>query len=290
MTARSEVPASFRSSSARPGSIALIRIGIRETLSRRRLIAYLVRADLKKSGADTVLGNVWWIIDPLLQMLVYFVLVGVILNRGAGTPDYPLFIFAAILPWKWFESTVRDGASAVVRSERLVKQIYFPKLVLPFAATISGVAHFAFGLIPLALLIAFAYPERASPWILLLPVVAFVQLVFSLAVATGLAAVNVFYRDIGNLAHHLLRFWFYLSPALYGLDEVAKLSEQHRIVAVWFTLNPWTYLLGAYRDLIYYGRPPEGGPLLVVLLLSIVLLAIAILVFKRLEPSFAKVL
>jgi len=290
VTARSEVPASFRSSSVRPGSLALIRIGIRETLSRRRLIAYLVRADLKKSGADTVLGNVWWIVDPLLQMLVYYVLVGVILNRGAGTPDYPLFIFAAILPWKWFDSTVREGASAVVRSERLIKQIYFPKLVLPFAATISGIAHFAFGLIPLTLLIVIAYPERASAWLLLIPVVAFVQLVFSLAVATTLGAVNVFYRDIGNLANHLLRFWFYLSPALYGLDEVAKLSEKHRIVDIWFTLNPWTYLLGAYRDLIYYGRPPEWGPLLVVLLVSFVLLALAILLFKRCEPSFAKVL
>ena len=290
VTARSEVPASFRSSSVRPGSLALIRIGIRETLSRRRLIAYLVRADLKKSGADTVLGNVWWIVDPLLQMLVYYVLVGVILNRGAGTPAYPLFIFAAILPWKWFDTTVRDGTRSVVSSERLVKQIYFPKLVLPFAATISGIAHFAFGLIPLTLLIVIAYPERASAWLLLIPVVAFVQLVFSLAVATTLGAVNVFYRDIGNLANHLLRFWFYLSPALYGLDEVAKLSEQHRIVNVWFTLNPWTYLLGAYRDLIYYGRPPEWGPLLVVLLVSVVLLGLAILVFKRAEPSFAKVL
>jgi lipopolysaccharide transport system permease protein/teichoic acid transport system permease protein len=290
VTARSEVPSSFRSSSVRPGSLALIRIGVRETLSRRRLIAYLVRADLKKSGADTLLGNVWWIVDPLLQMLVYYVLVGVILNRGAGTPDYPLFIFAAILPWKWFESTVRGGASSVVRSERLVKQIYFPKLVLPFAATISGIAHFAFGLIPLTLLIVLAYPERASPWILLIPVVAFVQLVFSLAVATTLGALNVFYRDIGNLAHHLLRFWFYLSPALYGLEEVAKLSANHRLVDVWFTLNPWTYLLGSYRDLIYYGRPPEWGPLLVVLLVSVLLLGLAILAFKRLEPSFAKVL
>ncbi len=288
MTARSEVPASFRSSSVRPGSLALIRLGIRETLSRRRLIAYLVRADLKKSGADTLLGNVWWIIDPLLQMLVYYVLVGVILQRGG--PDYPLFILAAILPWKWFESTVRDGVGSVATQERLVKQIYFPKLVLPFATTVSGIVHFAFGLIPLTALMVIAYPERASLWVLLIPVVAVVQLVFSLAVATALAAVNVFYRDIGNLSRHLLRFWFYLSPALYGLEEVTKLAKNHEGVAFWYAINPWTYLLGGYRDLIYYGRAPEWGPLLVVLLVSLVLLALAILLFKRLEPSFAKVL
>ncbi len=129
VTASSEVPSSFRSSAVRPGSLALIRIGITETLSRRRLIAYLVRADLKKSGADTLLGNLWWIVDPLLQMLIYYVLVGVILKRGAGTPDYPLFIFTAILPWKWFTEATQGGVNSVTGAERLIKQIYFPKLV-----------------------------------------------------------------------------------------------------------------------------------------------------------------
>ena len=76
--------------------------GIREVLSRRRLIAYLVRADLRKTGADTLLGNLWWFIDPLLQMLVYVIFVGIILQRGAS-PDYPLFVLCAILPWKWFD-------------------------------------------------------------------------------------------------------------------------------------------------------------------------------------------
>jgi lipopolysaccharide transport system permease protein len=223
-------------------------------------------------------------------MLIYWVLVGLILNRGAGTPDYPLFIFAAILPWKWFESTARDGVNSVVVQERLVKQIYFPKLVLPFAATVSGIVNFAFGLIPLFGLLVFAYPDRASLWILLIPVVAFVQLVFSLAVATALAAANVFYRDIGNLSRHLIRFWFYLSPTLYGVAQVDKLSEQHQLAGIWFAINPWTYLLDAYRSLIYEGQPPDWGPLVVVLLVSIVLLALAILFFKRLEPSFAKVL
>jgi ABC-type polysaccharide/polyol phosphate export permease len=290
VTDRSEVPASFRSSSVRPGSLALIRLGVRETLSRRRLIAYLVRADLKKTGADTLLGNVWWVIDPLLQMLVYWILVSVILKRGSGTPDYPLFIFAAILPWKWFEITVREGGLSVVDREKLIKQIYFPKLVLPFGATLSGIVNFAFGLIPLLGMMLLLYPHRITPWLLLIPVVAVVQLVFSLAVATALGALNVFYRDIGNLSRHLLRFWFYLSPALYGADQVASLSGSHQVADIWFTLNPWTYLLNAYRDLIYYGQAPDWAALTVVLLASSVLLALCILLFKRLEPSFAKVL
>jgi ABC-type polysaccharide/polyol phosphate export permease len=288
VAARSEVPSSFRSSSVRPGPLALIRIGIRETLSRRRLIAYLVRADLKKTGADTLLGNVWWIIDPLLQMLIYYVLVGVILGRGGV--DYPLFILSAILPWKWFESTVRGGVTSVTSGERLIKQIYFPKLVLPIAAGFSGVVGFAFGLIPLVALLVFAYPAHLSAWLLAIPIIAAVQFLFSMAVAIAASAANVFYRDIGNLTRHVLRFWFYLSPTLYGLDQVAKMSGQHQIARIWFEINPFTHLLGSYRNVIYDGTAPDWIGLLVLALASLVLLAFATLFFKRVEPTFAKVL
>jgi lipopolysaccharide transport system permease protein/teichoic acid transport system permease protein len=287
------VPSSFRSSSVRPGPLALIRLGITESLSRRRLIAYLVRADLKRKGADTLLGNVWWVVDPLLQMLVYWLLVGVIMGRGSY-PDYPLFIFAAILPWKWFASTIGDGLHSVVGQERLIKQIYFPKLVLPVAASMAGVANFAFGLIPLFGLLILLYSSHISPWLLALPLVAAVQLLFSTGLAILVSAGNVFYRDIGNISRHLLRFWFYLSPVLYGIDMVGRLSENHPtlepIVTAWFKINPMAYILTAYRDLIYYGRAPDWGALVVIAGLSLLTIALAILFFKRAEPSFAKVL
>ena len=288
MTARSEVPAQFRSSAKQPGPIGLIKVGITETLSRRRLISYLVRADLRKSGADTLLGNLWWVIDPLLQMLVYWVFVGVILGRGG--PTYPLFIFAAILPWKWFDSTVKDGVSAVVRQERLIKQIYFPKLVLPVAGSLSGVVSFAFGLIPLLGMMLLLYPGNLSPWLLLIPVISAVQLLFSGAIAIAVSSLNVFYRDLGNLTRHVLRFWFFLSPTLYGIEEVTAIAEKYPIAQVWFTINPWTYLIGSYRNVIYYGEAPMWGGLLVVTGASLVMGALAILLFKRVEPAFAKVL
>jgi ABC-type polysaccharide/polyol phosphate export permease len=97
MAVASEVPSTFRSSAIRPGPIALVRLGFGELAARRRLIRYLVQADLKKKGSDTLLGNVWWVIDPLLQMVVYLILVTVIFDRKI--PDYPLFLFGAILPW-----------------------------------------------------------------------------------------------------------------------------------------------------------------------------------------------
>lgn len=290
MTARSEAPSSFRSSSVRPGPLALIRLGITETLSRRRLIVYLVRADLKKHGADTLLGNIWWVVDPLLQMLVYWLLVGVILQRGGATAAFPLFIFAAILPWKWFDSTVKAGVTSVTGHERLIKQIFFPKLVLPLSASMSGVVNFAFGLIPLVGMMLLIYPDHLSPWLVLIPVIAAVQLLFSTGFAVLLAAVNVFYRDVGNLSRHLLRFWFYLSPALYSTAQVQSIADKHEIVGLWFKINPWTYLFGSYRDVIYEGRPPEWSGLAIITLGSLLLLAFAIWCFKRVEPSFAKVL
>ena len=288
MAAASEVPASFRSSAVRPGPVALVRDGFREVISRRRLIRYLVQADLRKTGADAVLGNIWWVVDPLLQMLVYVVLVSVIFRHSQ--PDYALFVFSAILPWKWFTSGVQDGTASVVAMERLIKQINFPKIVLPVGSVVAGVAHFAFGLIPLAILMALFYPHRFSIWLVAIPAIAFVQLLFTLPVAIVLGAINVFYRDIGNLSRHLLRLWFYLSPALYPPELLSNIGEKFPLAGKLMELNPWAVLFTAYHDVIYAGIAPNWLSLAGVAGMSIGLLALATLVFKRLEPTFAKVL
>ncbi|HEX2755116.1 MAG TPA: ABC transporter permease [Candidatus Limnocylindrales bacterium] len=268
--------------------MTLVRLGIGELLSRRRLIRYLVQADLKKKGADTLLGNIWWVIDPLLQMLIYVVLVSVIFDKGEK--DYPLFIFCAILPWKWFTSSVNEGISSVVGMERLIKQINFPKLVLPVAGVMAGVANFFFGLIPLGVLIALFYPSHATTYLVLIPVVAFVQLLFTLPIAIVLSAINVFYRDVGNLSRHVLRLAFYVSPGIYSILLIQKAAEKYPVLGPFILGNPWTILFTSYRDVIYEGRAPDWAGLGALSLISLVMLALAILIFKRLEPTFAKVL
>lgn len=279
---------SFRSTALRPSSLGLLVEAWRETWSRRRLIRYLVQADLKKKGADTVLGNIWWVLDPLLQMMVYVVLVTLIFQRRI--PDYPLFLFAAILPWKWFSSSVGDAINSVVGRERLVKQIQFPKLVLPVASTMAGIVNFAFGLIPLAGLLVFLYAERISPTLVLIPLIAAVQLAFTLAFSFVLAALNVFYRDIANLSRHLLRLWFFMSPALYSLDDVRSVTPAAPLIGRLMSLNPFAVLLESYRSVIYRGTMPDWAGLAALLAVSLGLLAVGTLVFKRLEPAFAKVL
>ncbi len=273
---------------ARRGFIATLRDTAGEISTRRRLILYLVRADLKKRGADTVLGNLWWVIDPLLTMLVYVVLISIVLNVDIDA--YPLFIFAAILPWKWFSSSIADAVTCITTRERVIKQVAFPKIVLPMSVAVGGVASFVFGLVPLVAMLVFLYPNHLSGWILLLPVIAAVQFVFTTGVAVLASAVTVFYRDIGNVATHVLRLWFYLSPALYDAERATKHLQGQPILLTIYNLNPFVALFGSYRNVIYSGSPPAWDLLAVVLAESFVLIVVAVLIFRRLEPAFAKVI
>lgn len=287
---------SIRHSSAGLSSLALLRQGVVDILSRRRLVRYLVQAEMKKRGSDTFLGNLWWILDPILQMVVYVIFVSVIARRPA--PDYPLFIFAAIVPWKWFSAVINDATTSVIRQDRLIRQIAFPKLVLPMATTTAGVVGFMWGLIPLMALLLL-HPHRLSEMILWIPVIAAVQFVFTIAVAVLVSAANVFFRDLGNAAGHLLRLWWFLSPGLYSLSDLNDMNvvQENPIIGTLAGLNPFAVLFEAYR-IVIYGTPDGLGPtqppdlvaLGILLLGSLVLLAACTIFFKRVEPDFAKVL
>ena len=295
MSASSEVPAAFRNAAGNPGPIALVREGIADILSRRRLVRYLVQADVHKRGADTVLGNIWWVLDPLLQMLVYVVFVTII--RVTTQPDYPLFVFSAILPWKWFSASVTDATTSIVSQDQLIKQIQFPKIVLPVAAATAGIVSFAFGTVALGLLML-AFSDRITPWLLFIPLIAVVQFVFTLAVSFLVAAGNVFFRDLGNVVGHLLRLWWFLSPGLYSLASLdqLKIFRDNPVLKTIANANPFAILFESYRTVIYgtAGAPPSGPPnmqlLAILLVASLVFLAFTTMVFKRLEPNFAKVI
>jgi ABC-type polysaccharide/polyol phosphate export permease len=266
----------------RPSVIGLIREGASDLISRRRLIAYLVGADLKRTHADTVLGQLWWILDPLIQMGIYFILVQIIFQRSV--PDYPLFLFAAILPWKWFTTTLGDATNAVTGRQNLLRQVQFPKIILPTAAVTASTVSFLIGLLALGLVYLF-YLERLSPWVVLVPAIAFVQFVFTLALAIALSAVNAFYRDVQNVLTHALRLWFYLSPVLYSLDHIGNKQAETIL-----SLNPFSVLLTSYRNVTWGETAPDSIGLLLVLGGSIVLLAGVIALFKRVEPAFARIL
>jgi lipopolysaccharide transport system permease protein/teichoic acid transport system permease protein len=261
----------------------LIAQGYRDLVGRRRLIRFLVGADLKRTHTDTIVGRLWWILDPLLQMGVYWILVALIFERD--TPDFPLFLFAAILPWKWFSTTMNDAMLSVTGHESLIRQLAFPKLVLPTASVVAGFVSFGFGLVALAFVYLF-YLDRLSAWVLVVPVIAGVQFLFTLAIAIVAAAANAFYRDVQNVLRHGLRLWFYMSPALYTLQDLPPDSTIRQVLS----LNPFSVLFDSYRAVTWGTSAPDWGGLLILTIVSLGLLAVALALFKRVEPAFAKIL
>ena len=279
-----EAIASPRPSIPRRGAVALVRTGIGEMLGRRRLTRYLVGAELKRTHADTAFGQIWWILDPILQMAVYFILFAVFLKTNI--PDYPLFLFVAILPWKWFSTTLNEATLSITGRQSLIRQVQFPKIVLPTSGVIAGTVSFGFGLIALGIVYLF-YLDRLSLWVLCLPLIAVVQFTFTLAMGILFSSLNAFFRDVQNVMSHALRLWFYLSGALIPL---AAIEDSHPQLFAILSLNPFAVLLKAYRAVTYGSTAPDWIGLGLVFLFSIGLLLVAIYLFKRAEPAFARIL
>jgi lipopolysaccharide transport system permease protein len=305
MQIASDAPATFRSSARRPGSIELLGTAVREVMSRRRLIRYLVGAEIKKKGTDTVLGNVWWVLDPLISLLVYVFVMTVVFARNQQ--DFAVFLLAAMIPFKWFTGTVSDSVTSVSSQSQLIKQIQFPKVVLPIVVNGAGLVNLAFGMLVLFSVVALLFTSHLSIMILWVPVIAAIQLVLMLGLSMILSALTVFYRDIGIIIGHLLRLLFYVAPILWTFGaESGRGAGIHQAVGdVGFTIlryNPISVLLESYRTAIYGETTPGGGwtqatgaamdvpGLIWVLAFSVVIAVLGTILFKRLEPAFAKVL
>jgi lipopolysaccharide transport system permease protein/teichoic acid transport system permease protein len=250
------------------------------TLRYRPLIRYLVSSSLRTQNTGTIFGHLWWLLDPLLLMLVYVVLIDVVLERGGE--NYPLFVFIAVVAWKYFAATSRNAMALTVGKERLMRQVAFPKAVLPLSSVIAGTIHFGFALVVVVLFaVPFGvYPHVTLPLVLL---VASVQLVLTLSVSLFLSALNVFLRDVQNLSEYAFRMWFYLSPGLYAVSAV---PEKYREI---YELNPFATLFPAYHAVLLDHSMPDLTALGLVAAFAVAVLVAASVFFVRLEPSFTKV-
>ncbi len=321
-----EAPAAFRSSNDRPGPIALIRNAVTDVWSRRRLIRYMVRADVKKRGVNTVLGNVWWVLDPLITMLIYVLVMTVIFQRS--TPDFPLFLLSAMVPFKWFTATVGNSTTAVTGKQSLITQIMFPKIILPVTLSLSQIVSFLFGMAVLLFVWFFAYHDHVTWQVVWVPLIMVVQYTFVLGWTFIFSAITVFYRDVGIVIGHFMRLLFWVSPILWSFMEVAgrgamlqrgldgierNLGLPSGVLFGLISLNPVSLLIESYRKVIYGGLthidvvdaatgetstrlvwtdavPPDFEMLAIIFTSGIVIILIGTVIFKRLEPAFAKVL
>jgi lipopolysaccharide transport system permease protein len=252
----------------------------------RRLIVRLARAELQRENARLVLGSFWWVADPLLQMIVYSILVGLLLGRTAD--DYPLFVLTALVAWKGIASTASAACNAIIGNERIVRQLVFPRVVLPAARIASQGWRLAVALGVMVALMLLVWPHRISPALLWLPVLFVVQLVFIVPFAVVLSAATVFVRDLANLVRHLLRLAMYLSPVLYGFEDAGQRLPD--ALADVYRLNPLALLLDGYRNVAYDGQPPDIASLLLPLGVGLILLGPALAWFRKVEPRFGKML
>ena len=271
----------------RRGSIGTIIESLSSLVERRRLVWYLTVSEVRNKGTNSLLGNVWWFLDPALQLFVYFLLVSVIFKQDQ--PAILLFLGAAILPWKWFTAALASATTSVRGREQVMRQIAFPHIVLPTASVLASVVNFLFALIPLAALYVI-YPDRLTPWALAVLPVAFVQLLWTIPAVITLSAVAIFFRDISNFIPHGLRIWFYLSPALFPIETLRAIGARHPWFNFFVDINPFTWIFSGYRDALYYGRSPEWGALIILALASLPVILLTMYFFRRVSPLFVKVL
>jgi ABC-type polysaccharide/polyol phosphate export permease len=252
----------------------------------RHLVIDLARAELRRENARLVFGALWWVADPLLQMIVYTILVSVVFARTL--PDYPIFVLGALMAWKGFSASVSTGCTAITGNERVVRQLAFPRIVLPVARLAAQLWRLAVALVVMVVLMVLVWPERVSPALVWLPILAVVEIAFLLPFVIALSAATVFVRDLANLTRHLMRLALYLSPVLYGLDQL--LVRVPEPVAVFYQLNPVALLLEAYRDVAYHGTAPATTSLLLPVGVAFLLLPPALAWFGRVERHFGKLL
>jgi ABC-type polysaccharide/polyol phosphate export permease len=258
---------------------------------------------------------VWWVLDPLISLMVYVFVMSVVFARDQ--PEFGVFLLSAMIPFKWFTGTVSDSVTAVVSQGQLIKQIQFPKIVLPIVSNGAGLVNLGVGMLVLfgIVLVWPGYAPHLTLMVLWVPIIAAIQAVLMLALSLFLSAFTVFYRDIGIVMGHLLRLLFYVAPILWSFEaESGRGSAIHKAVGdVPFSIlrdNPVAILLESYRKAIYGvpylevnaaghtvagWRPATFGDMDVValglvLIGSLLLLVVGTITFKRLEPAFAKVL
>jgi lipopolysaccharide transport system permease protein len=271
----------------RRGSIGTILESLASLVERRRLVWYLTISEIRNKGTNSLLGNVWWFLDPALQLFVYFLLVSVIFQQAQ--PAILLFLGSAILPWKWFTAALASATTSVRGREQVMRQIAFPHIVLPTASVLASVGNFLFALVPLGALYLL-YPDRLTPWAIAILPVAVVQLLWTIPAVILLSAVAVFFRDISNFIPHGLRLWFYLSPALFPIETLRDIGSRHPWFNFFVDINPFTWIFSGYRDALYYGRAPEWGALGILALASVPVTLLSIYLFRRASPLFVKVL
>jgi lipopolysaccharide transport system permease protein len=247
----------------------------------RELLYFLTWRDVKVRYKQTALGAAWAVIQPLFTMVVFSLFFGHLAKIPSDGVPYPLFSYAALLPWTYFAFALGGASNSLVGSANLISKVYFPRLVIPISSVLAGLLDFAIAFVVLIALMLWygAYP---TPAIALLPFFLLLSLVTALGVGLWLSALNVQYRDVRYVIPFLTQAWLFLTPVAY---PSSLLDEPWRTL---YGLNPMVGVVEGFRWALLGTNPP--GPMIAVsALVSVILLMTGALYFRRMERTFADV-
>ncbi len=268
---------------------------LRELLAYRHLVGNLVIRDLKVRYKNSLLGFLWSLASPLLMMLVFTLIFGV-MQRPSVDRAFHLFVLTGLLPWNWFNLAVAGGVGCVVGNASLINKVYFPREVLPIGVVLGELVNFLLAL-PVLLVMLVAWGIPLTWHALWLPVIIAIQAAFTLGVVFLLACANVYYRDTAKIVEVALLAWFFATPIFYdygAFDQVVRLGgwsvETGRLA---YILNPMGTLVANYRTVLYGspGGPPSAPDALFLLrtaATALAVLAVGYWVFARRSGRFGE--
>jgi len=267
---------------------------VREVFSRREMLGLLVRRDLKSRYKDSVLGFTWTLIRPLIQLLIYYVVIGKFMSAERGIPNFAIYVFAGLTAYGYFSEMISSSTSSILNNAGLVKKIYMPREVFPLAAVGSATFNFLmqFVILIAATLIARNFP--LTPDVVYLIPSVLILLVYGMALGLLFSALNVYLRDIQYLVEVVLLLMLWASPIVYSWEMVKKAIGDSLLLEI-YTDNPVTLaVLGFQRAIWIAGHNVVAYPdnlmprMLVALVIGIIGLILAQRVFSRLQGNFAQ--
>ncbi|MDF0666265.1 MAG: ABC transporter permease [Nitrospira sp.] len=259
-----------------------VTLQLKELWAYRELLYFLIWRDIKVRYKQTALGVAWAIIQPVFTMIVFSLFFGRLAKMPSDGIPYPLFSYAALVPWTFFSHGLTLASNSLVGSANLIKKVYFPRLSVPIAAVTSGLIDFSIAfMVLLGMMLYYGIVPTLN--VIWLPFLILLTLMTSLGVSLWLSALNVQFRDVRYILPFLTQLWLFATPIAY---PSSLLSEPWRTL---YSINPMVGVVEGFRWALLEAKTAPGPMLIVSSLAALALLVGGAFYFRRLEKTFADV-
>ena len=257
-------------------------LNLAEAWAHRELLYFFVWRQLKLRYKQTVIGAGWAILQPLLTMLTFSLIFGRLARLPSDGLPYPVFYYTGLLPWMYFTNALTAATNTMVDHQRVITKVYFPRILLPVAAVLAGLADFAIALMVMLVLMPM-YGVSVTAAVLALPVFLLLALLTAVGVGLWLSALYAVYRDVRYLLPFLVMLWMFLSPVVYPSTMV---PERWRWL---YGVNPMAGVIDGFRWALTGSAQPSGSLLVASTAAVGLLLLGGVICFQRLEATIADV-